>query len=95
MRLKDWSNQRTDTWLGSSMAAFEHAVELGVHLLEMDVYLTSDGHVMVYHDQTAERLSEQKVRPEEAKYHHFPKVPLRPTLPPHFFGVDKVGRGLH
>lgn len=34
----------------NSMAAIEHAIELGVHGIEVDVHLSRDGEVIVYHD---------------------------------------------
>jgi glycerophosphoryl diester phosphodiesterase len=39
------------------MAAFERAVELGVHGLELDIHLTRDGHLIVAHDDTARRMT--------------------------------------
>lgn len=41
----------------NTMAAFERAVELGVHALEMDVHVTRDGHLIVVHDDTARRMT--------------------------------------
>ncbi len=41
----------------NTMAAFERAVEVGVHGLEMDVHLTRDGHLIVVHDDTARRMT--------------------------------------
>ena len=41
----------------NTMAAFERAVEVGVHALEMDVHLTRDGHLIVVHDDTARRMT--------------------------------------
>ena len=41
----------------NTLAAFERAVELGADALEMDVHLTRDGHLVVVHDDTAERMT--------------------------------------
>ena len=41
-----------NTWL-----AFERAVELGVDMIELDATLTSDGHMMVIHDDTLTRTT--------------------------------------
>jgi glycerophosphoryl diester phosphodiesterase len=41
----------------NTLAAFERAVELGVHVLEMDVHATRDGHLIVAHDETARRMA--------------------------------------
>lgn len=40
----------------NTMIAFERAVALGVHALEMDVHLTRDGHLVVVHDDNARRM---------------------------------------
>jgi glycerophosphoryl diester phosphodiesterase len=37
---------------GETMLAFKHAVELGVDVLEMDVYRTSDDHLVLIHNST-------------------------------------------
>jgi glycerophosphoryl diester phosphodiesterase len=41
----------------NTMAAFDRAVSLGVDGLELDVRLSSDGAVVVYHDRTLERTT--------------------------------------
>jgi glycerophosphoryl diester phosphodiesterase len=40
----------------NTLPAFRRALELGVDALEMDVHLTRDGHPLVSHDDTAERM---------------------------------------
>lgn len=35
----------------NTLAAFEHAIELGAHGAELDVHLTRDGQVVVHHDR--------------------------------------------
>ena len=42
----------------NTMVAFEHAVELGVDALEMDVHATSDGVLAVIHDETVDRTTD-------------------------------------
>jgi len=42
----------------NTMTAFAHAVAQGTELLELDVHLTRDGQVVVYHDATVDRLAE-------------------------------------
>ena len=39
----------------NSMSAIEHAIELGVHGIEVDVHLSKDGEVIVYHDYRLNR----------------------------------------
>jgi glycerophosphoryl diester phosphodiesterase len=41
----------------NTVAAFEHAVRLGVDALECDVHLSRDGEVVVIHDQTLDRTT--------------------------------------
>ncbi len=41
----------------NTMPAFRRALDLGVDALEMDVHMTSDGHVVVSHDPTGERMA--------------------------------------
>ncbi|MDB4897641.1 MAG: glycerophosphoryl diester phosphodiesterase, partial [Firmicutes bacterium] len=41
----------------NTMAAFRKGWELGADLLELDVQLTRDGHVVVVHDPTLERTT--------------------------------------
>lgn len=43
---------------GNTMAAFEHAVELGVDVLEMDIHGTADGDIVVIHDDTIDRTTD-------------------------------------
>jgi glycerophosphoryl diester phosphodiesterase len=42
----------------NTMAAFDHAVALGVDALECDVHLSRDGEVVVIHDSTLERTTD-------------------------------------
>jgi glycerophosphoryl diester phosphodiesterase len=63
----------------NTLAAFEHAVALGVDVLEMDVHLTRDGALVVMHDATVDRttngsgalaaLSLAQVRELDAGFH--------------------------
>ena len=41
----------------NSMPAFQRAAELGIVYMELDVHLTRDGHVIVFHDETLERTT--------------------------------------
>ena len=42
----------------NTMAAFDHAVTLGVDALECDVHLSRDGEVVVIHDPTLDRTTD-------------------------------------
>ncbi|GEK91689.1 glycerophosphodiester phosphodiesterase [Alkalibacterium kapii] len=41
----------------NTMAAFKNASQLGVDVLEYDVHLTADGHLVVIHDETVDRTT--------------------------------------
>ncbi|MGD8584439.1 MAG: glycerophosphodiester phosphodiesterase [Chloroflexota bacterium] len=45
-------------WPGDTMFAFEHADELGVDVLEMDVHSTADGALVLMHDDTVDRTTD-------------------------------------
>jgi glycerophosphoryl diester phosphodiesterase len=42
----------------NTMPAFEHAVELGVDVLEMDIHQTKDGVLILMHDDTVDRTTD-------------------------------------
>jgi glycerophosphoryl diester phosphodiesterase len=42
----------------NTLAAFKIALELGADGFELDTQLTSDGHVVVYHDTTVDRITD-------------------------------------
>ena len=42
----------------NTLAAFELAIEMGVRHIELDVHATSDGHVVVLHDDTVDRTTD-------------------------------------
>lgn len=46
----------------NTLAAFAHSAALGVDLLELDVHLTSDRKVVVFHDHTVDRLAKDGVK---------------------------------
>ncbi len=43
----------------NTIAAFDHAVELGVDAIELDVHLSRDGHAVVIHDATLDRTTDK------------------------------------
>lgn len=42
----------------NTMLAFEHAAELGAHVLELDINITKDGELVVLHDTTVDRTTD-------------------------------------
>ena len=44
----------------NTLASFEKALELNVDAIEMDVHLSSDGEIMVIHDETIDRTTSGK-----------------------------------
>jgi glycerophosphoryl diester phosphodiesterase len=41
----------------NTLAAFDLAIRMGVHHIELDVHCTSDGHIVVIHDDTVNRTT--------------------------------------
>src|SRR5262245_8426473 len=41
----------------NTLAAFDRALEMGVRHIELDVDFTSDGHIVVIHDDTVDRTT--------------------------------------
>lgn len=44
----------------NTLAAFEKAIEIGVDLLEIDVRITGDGHLIVLHDPSLDRTTDRQ-----------------------------------
>jgi glycerophosphoryl diester phosphodiesterase len=45
-------------WPSNTLFAFQNAAELGVDMLEMDVHMSSDGEIVVIHDDTVDRTTD-------------------------------------
>ncbi|WKZ38869.1 MAG: glycerophosphodiester phosphodiesterase [Anaerolineales bacterium] len=45
-------------WPGNTMLAFQNAVDLGADVLEMDLHITSDGVLILMHDETVDRTTD-------------------------------------
>lgn len=48
----------THLWPDNTMLAFEQSVALGVDVLELDTQITSDGEIVVIHDDTVDRTTD-------------------------------------
>src|ERR1051326_7087798 len=42
----------------NSLTAFQSAIDQGAHGVELDVFLTQDHHLVVFHDDTLERMTD-------------------------------------
>ncbi|MBN8656067.1 MAG: glycerophosphodiester phosphodiesterase [Anaerolineae bacterium] len=47
-------------WPGNTMFAFQNAADLGADVLEMDLHITSDGILVLMHDETVDRTTDGK-----------------------------------
>jgi len=45
-------------WPGETIGAYEHARSLGVDIIEMDIYLTGDQHLVLMHDQSVSKTTD-------------------------------------
>ena len=45
-------------WPGNTMFAYQNAADLGVDVLEMDLHITSDGVLVLMHDETVDRTTD-------------------------------------
>lgn len=64
----------------NSMAAFSRAVEAG-YGIELDVQLTADGHLVVFHDERFDRVCGVSGRLCDTTYDHLPKLPDGTGIP--------------
>ena len=68
----------------NTLAAFDHAVECGCTLLELDVHLTRDGHVVVFHDASTLRTTGRAMQVTDSNYQDLPMALSRMPAPPPF-----------
>jgi glycerophosphoryl diester phosphodiesterase len=68
------------------MFAFERAVRMGADMLELDVHLTKDKHVVVFHDANIGRVTGEPGKIATFDYKDLPKLSLE--LPPSQFDRD-------
>ena len=59
----------------NTIAAFEHAVSLGMNMLECDVHMTKDGQVVVSHDDTLGRMCGEQYQGKRISDFSFNELP--------------------
>jgi len=68
----------------NTMAAFDHAMELGVDVLEMDIHSTADGVLVTIHDDTVDRTTDGTGRVQDFTFEELQELDAAynwPTLP--------------
>jgi len=68
----------------NTLSAFDHAVSLKSDLLELDVHLTRDGHVIVTHDHTIDRVTNGTGHVTSFNHSDIPTMKSQLLLPPPF-----------
>jgi glycerophosphoryl diester phosphodiesterase len=54
-----------ELWPSNTLFAYQHAVDMGVDMLEMDLHVTADGALVLMHDETVDRTTNGTGRLEE------------------------------
>lgn len=75
----DWRNAPEN-----SMQAFTNAIAMGVDIIELDLNKTSDGVIVIMHDQTIDRTTDGKGKPGDYTLSELKKFHLRD-------GIGRVG----
>lgn len=52
----------------NTLAAFQHALELGVDWIELDLFMTADGKIVVTHDATTKRVGDKDLTVNNSTY---------------------------
>ena len=67
---------RTEGLPENTIAAFKHAVDSGAEIVELDVWLSADGKVVVHHDDTFKRMTcgQNLKKIVEVEYQNIPSI---------------------
>lgn len=80
-------------WPDDTMVAFENAVAIGVDALEMDVHATSDGVLVVIHDESVDRTTNGTGLVKEMTYAELGELDAAYNWPHHIETDDHPYRG--
>ncbi|WP_051609121.1 glycerophosphodiester phosphodiesterase family protein [Fodinicurvata fenggangensis] len=71
----------------NTLAGFRKTVETGVRMIELDAKLTSDSHVIVFHDETLERTTDGQGAVAETSYEAIAKLDAGRWFAPEYEGT--------
>ncbi|KAL3856222.1 hypothetical protein ACJMK2_010999 [Sinanodonta woodiana] len=60
--------------LENTITAFQHAIDVGTEMLELDCHITADGQVVVSHDNNLDRVCGQAIKVIETEYKALPPI---------------------
>lgn len=61
----------------NSMSAIQHAIKIGVDIIEIDIQRTKDGHLILMHDETLDRTTTGKGRVDSVQLEYVKSLHLR------------------
>ena len=65
----------------NTLIAFKHALDVGTDLLEFDVWLTKDEKIVIFHDETLERMTGKAGKITDFVYDELPYIPISEKCP--------------
>ncbi len=68
----------------NSLAAFRKAIEIGSDMIELDIHLSSDGRIMVIHDETLERTTNGRGRVADLSFEELKRLDAGSKFGPQF-----------
>ena len=71
----DWRNAPEN-----SLRAFESAINMGVDIIEIDLNISKDGHIIIMHDNTIDRTTDGKGKPSDYTLAELKKFHLKNGL---------------
>ncbi|MDF9797792.1 glycerophosphoryl diester phosphodiesterase [Catalinimonas alkaloidigena] len=76
-----------DTHPENTLPAFQAAIDAGAHMIEFDVWLTSDGQMVVIHDATVDRTTDGSGKVANLSLEEIKKLDAGSWKAPEFSGV--------